>query len=89
MIPDLTFVKVLDQAPNEIKDQIVMVKVEDGKYSLELTDGIDILLGDRSKLKEKLAISWAILQAKKRSELGYIDVSVPSLPVSGSPQLKV
>lgn len=43
VIPDLTFVKVLDQAPNEIKDQIVMVKVEDGKYSLELTDGIDIL----------------------------------------------
>jgi len=89
VIPDLTFVKVLAQAPSEIKDQIVLVKVENEKYSLELSDGIDIILGDNSKLKEKLVITWSILQAKKRSELGYIDVSVPSLPVSGSPQLKV
>ena len=88
-ISDLTFVKVLDQAPSEIKDQITLVKLEGNKYSLELTDGIDIVLGDNTNLKEKLAISWSILQAKKRSELGYIDVSVPSLPVSGSPQLKV
>ena len=88
-ISDPTFIEVLNRAPSEIKGQIVIVRLDNKKYSLELTDGIDIILGDSSNLKEKLAISWSILQAKKRSELGYIDVSVPSLPVSGSPQLKV
>lgn len=88
-IPDTTFTEILKQAPKEIQNQIVLVKIQDKEYSIELTDGIDIILGDNSSLKQKLAISWSILQTKKRLEIGYIDVSAPSLPVSGSPQLKV
>ncbi len=88
-ISDKTFVNVMREAPSEIQNQIIQVKVENSKYSLELTAGINVELGDSSDLKTKLAITWSILQAKKRSDIRYIDVSVPSLPVSGSPELKV
>ncbi|MFN8015234.1 MAG: cell division protein FtsQ/DivIB [Acidimicrobiia bacterium] len=88
-IPSMTFVNIVLNSPNEIKNQIRLVKFDKKTYQLELTDGIDVVLGDNTKLKEKLAITWSIILTKKRSELGYIDVSVPSLPVSGSPKLKV
>lgn len=88
-ISDRTYIEVLKQSPNEIRSQIAHVRLDEGKYVAELTDGIDIILGDNTQLKEKLAIAWSVILAKKRSELGYIDVSVPTLPVSGSPQLKV
>lgn len=89
IIKDDTYVKILKAAPAEIIQQIGHVRNEEGDYIVELTDGIDIILGDNQQLKEKLAISWSVILTKKRSELGYIDVSVPTLPVSGSPELKV
>ena len=88
-ISDKNYVEILKAAPVEIKEQIAHVKSEKGGYVVELDDGIDIILGNGEQLEEKLAIAWSVLNAKKRSEIGYIDVSVPSLPVSGSPQLKV
>lgn len=88
-IPDKTYVNVLNESPPEIKGQIIAVRKVKNDYTIELNDGIDVKLGDSSQLKQKLAITWSILNAKKRSEIGYIDVSVPSLPVSGSPKLQL
>ena len=88
-ISDDTFLKILSDAPSEIRNQISNVRTGKDGFVAELVDGIDIILGDKTLLKEKLAISWSIILAKPRSDLGYIDVSVPTLPVSGSPQLKV
>ncbi len=88
-ISDTAYLKIVDAAPVEMKQQIAHIDKEKGSYTAVLSDGISIVLGTPTQLKEKMAIVWAIILTKKRSELGYIDVSVPSLPVSGSPQLKV
>lgn len=88
-ISNKNYVDIIAAAPQEIKNQIGHIAFKDKSYDVVLTDGIDIKLGSATQLKEKLAIAWSIILTKKRSELGYIDVSVPSLPVSGSPKLKV
>ncbi len=88
-VGDTTYLSIMEKAPQEIKNQISHIKKEKSNYVLELSDGIDVRLGDNKRLEEKLAIVWSVINAKKRSELGYIDVSVPSLPVSGSPQLQL
>lgn len=88
-IPNKAYLDVVANAPKDLHDQISHVSYDKGNFAVELRDGIDIKLGDSTDLKEKLAIAQSVINAKKRSELGYIDVSVPSLPVSGSPQLKV
>ena len=82
-INDGNYVTILKNSPDEIITQIAAVEKKDSKYIVTLTDGIMIKLGDTSLLKEKLAIAWSIILTKNRAELGYIDVSVPSLPVSG------
>lgn len=85
-----SFLDVLYAAPVEIKNQIVRVSLaEQGTFDAVLSDGITIRLGQPDELDKKLSIAWSIILTKKRSELGYIDVSVPSLPVSGSPQLQL
>jgi cell division protein FtsQ len=88
-ISNTRYLSILDAAPKEISTQIAHVIRADGSYDVILSDGIDVKLGHPTDLKQKLAIAWSILLTKKRSQLGFIDVSVPSLPVSGSPQLKV
>ena len=82
-INDGNYVTILKNSPDEIITQIAAVEKKDSKYIVTLTDGIMIKLGDTSLLKEKLAIAWSIILTKNRAELGYIDVSVPSLPISG------
>lgn len=89
-ISNENFLSVIENAPQEIRGQIVRVtQTKDGSYDAILSDGITIKLGEPEELDKKLAIAWSIILTKKRSELGYIDVSVPSLPVSGSPQLQL
>lgn len=86
---DKNYISILNQSPDEIKNQIASVTKKDSKYFVTLSDGIVIMLGDTDLLKEKLAIAWSIILTKNRSQLGYIDVSVPSLPVSGIPKPEV
>lgn len=89
-ISNENFLAVMKNAPEEIRGQIVRVtQGKDGSYDAILSDGITIKLGEPEELDKKLAIAWSIILTKKRSEIGYIDVSVPSLPVSGSPQLQL
>ena len=88
-ISDGSYLKIVDAAPVEMKQQIAHIAKEKGSYTAVLSDGISIVLGTPTQLKEKMAIVWSIILTKKRSDLGYIDVSVPSLPVSGSAKLKV
>jgi cell division protein FtsQ len=82
-IKDKNYVSILNNLPDELSGQIAYVDKNESNYLITLTDGIVVHLGDINLLKEKLAIAWSIIQTKNRSELGYIDVSVPSFPVSG------
>ena len=88
-ISDKNYVSILNNSPEEIVNQIAAVTKKDSKYFVTLTDGIVVKLGDTSLMKEKLAIAWSIILTKNRAQLGYIDVSVPSLPVSGIPKPQV
>lgn len=81
-INDVNYLKIIKDAPDEIDGQIAYVEKKESKYEVTLTDGILIKLGDISLLKEKLSIAWSIILTKNRADLGYIDVSVPSLPVT-------
>lgn len=83
------FMEIISAAPNEIKNQITRIIKNKNVYDVVLSDGINIKIGEPRDLRNKLAIAWSIILAKPRNELGYIDVSVPSLPVSGSPDLKL
>ena len=83
-IPDKNYIEIVKSTPKELKNQIAYVEKKDSKYFVTLTDGIVLNLGDTSLLKEKMAIAWSIILTKNRSDLGYIDVSVPSLPVSSA-----
>lgn len=88
-IADKNYVTIIKSVPVELNGQVAYVNKKESKYSIELTDGIIVQLGDTRLLKEKLAIAWSIILTKNRSELGYIDVSVPSLPVSGQSKVEL
>lgn len=88
-ISDKNYVSIMEKSPDEIVNQISAITKKESKYFVTLTDGIVVKLGDTALMKEKLAIAWSIILTKNRAQLGYIDVSVPSLPVSGVPKPKV
>ncbi len=89
-IEEQDFIEIINAMPQEIRGQVTQVKLqEDMTFHATLNDGITIKIGQPTQLDRKLAIAWSIILAKDRSDLGYIDVSVPNLPVSGSPELQV
>jgi cell division protein FtsQ len=61
------------------------VRVVDGEISLVLASGTQVLLGDASRLRLKLAVVSRILPLA--GDLPYLDVSVPERAVAGHAQL--
>jgi hypothetical protein len=54
--------------------------------TLVLASGAELRLGERTSLPLKLAVAARVLgtmTAEERGELGYLDVTVPALPVGG------
>jgi hypothetical protein len=63
-----------------------MARVEEGEVTLVLASGAELRLGERTSLPLKLAVAARVLgtmTAEERGELGYLDVTVPALPVGG------
>lgn len=83
IIPNKSFISILDNVPADMKGQILRISSAKGGYNVVLSDGITIRLGKDSEMKEKMSIAWSIILTKGRKGIGYIDVSVPSIPVSG------
>jgi cell division protein FtsQ len=61
------------------------VRVVEGEISMVLASGTEVLLGDASQLRLKLAVVSRILPLA--GDLPYLDVSVPDRAVAGNAQL--
>lgn len=88
-ISNKDFLTITKSAPTELKGQIIRISLKSKSYEATLSDGIVIKLGNVTQMKEKLAIAWSIILTKSRKDIAYIDVSVPSIPVSGSAKLQL
>jgi cell division septal protein FtsQ len=57
-----------------------------GRVTLIVGEGTELRLGEPSELRLKLAIADRVLRAlepEERTELGYVDLSLPERPVAG------
>ena len=70
----------LDPLAGRIRDVVVG---QDGQIVLHLIDGPDLRFGGPDRLAEKARSAAAVLQAADPSSLTYVDVRVPSAPVTG------
>jgi cell division septal protein FtsQ len=59
------------------------VSVDRGAGALTLADGRVVRLGDLTHLAEKARAAAAVLGAPALPPIGYVDVRVPSAPVTG------
>jgi cell division protein FtsQ len=76
----------LRRVPDTFPARVSMARVEDEEVTLVLANGIELLLGERTALPLKLAVAARLLRtltAEERGELGYLDVTVPRMPVGG------
>lgn len=77
----------LRRVPSTFPARVSMARVEDEEVTLVLAGGTELILGERTSLPLKLAVAAQVLRtltAEERGELGYLDVTVPALPVGGS-----
>jgi cell division protein FtsQ len=78
---------VLRHLPAHFPVPVKSVRVEDRLATLVLAGGLKLLLGEARATSLKLEVAVRIvrrLPAPKRSELAYLDVSVPERPVGGT-----
>jgi cell division protein FtsQ len=76
----------LRRVPDSFPARVSMARVEEGEVTLVLASGAELRLGERTSLPLKLAVAARVLgtmTAEERGELGYLDVTVPALPVGG------
>jgi hypothetical protein len=57
--------------------------VEDGQAALLVIDGPEVRLGDLDRLDEKMRAADAVLRSLAGTPVTYVDVRVPSGPVTG------
>ncbi|MEX2254745.1 MAG: FtsQ-type POTRA domain-containing protein [Acidimicrobiia bacterium] len=63
--------------------RVARVSVDDGRAALLLVDGVEVRLGNLDRLAEKARAADAVLGAPGVAGIAYVDVSVPSAPVTG------
>jgi cell division protein FtsQ len=81
-----TVLDALRHVPESFPARVSMARVEDEEVTLVLASGAELRLGERTALRLKLAVAARVLgtmNAAERAELGYLDVTVPALPVGG------
>jgi cell division protein FtsQ len=81
-----TVLDALRQVPDGFPTRVSMARVDDEEVTLVLASGAELRLGERTALRLKLAVAARVLgtlSAEERAELGYLDVTVPALPVGG------
>lgn len=76
----------LRRVPQTFPARVSVARVEDEEVTLVLASGTELRLGERTALRLKLAVAARVLgtlTAEERGELGYLDVTIPALPVGG------
>ena len=76
----------LRRVPDAFPARVSMALMEDEEVTLVLASGSELRLGEPTALPLKLAVAARVLgrlSAEERAELGYLDVTVPALPVGG------
>lgn len=66
-----------------LRDQVATVVVAGGQATLKLVDGHEVRLGAPQQLAAKARAALAVLRALGSSSFTYLDVTVPSAPVTG------
>jgi cell division septal protein FtsQ len=63
--------------------RVTRISVDRGEAALTLDDGRVVRLGDLTHVAEKARAAAAVLGAAGLPAIAYVDVSVPSAPVTG------
>jgi cell division protein FtsQ len=66
-----------------LRPYVAQVVVREGQVTAVLANGVAIRFGDPSGARGKVAAAEAVLQAIGAAPIRYVDVSVPSAPVTG------
>jgi cell division protein FtsQ len=81
-----TVLEALRRVPDSFPVRVSRGRVEDEQVILVLASGSELRLGEPTSIPLKLAVAARVLgrlSAEERAELGYLDVTVPALPVGG------
>jgi cell division protein FtsQ len=81
-----TVLQALRRVPDAFPARVNIARMEDEELTLVLASGSELRLGEPTALPLKLAVAGRVLRslsAEERAELGYLDVTVPALPVGG------
>lgn len=83
----LTTLHALALAPRPFPVRIRSARMQLGRVTLVAGGGTELRLGEPSELRLKLAIADRVLrflEPEERAQLGYIDLSLPERPVTGT-----
>jgi cell division protein FtsQ len=69
--------------PPGLRTRVRLVQVRGADLALELGDGPEVRLGSRTHLETKARAALAVLEAQRGAPPAYVDVRVPSAPVTG------
>lgn len=75
--------RVPGAVPPELRARVRAVQVRGAEVALELVDGPEIRLGRPDHVAVKGQAALAVLGAEPNAHLAYVDVRVPTSPVSG------
>jgi cell division protein FtsQ len=74
---------VLDKLPTELGGRVVAVVTGEGAVTLQLRDGPELRLGPPTRVADKARAALAVLATITGAPPAYVDVRVPSAPVTG------
>jgi cell division septal protein FtsQ len=74
---------VLVELPAELRARVVTAVVFGGVVTLGLDDGVEVRLGPPRSVAAKARTAVAVLAALGGASVAYVDVRVPSAPVTG------
>lgn len=84
LVGDLgTAARVAGALPAELRARAATVRVADGLVTVALRTGPEIRLGGAGQVAEKGRVALAVLAAPGAAQARYVDVRVPSAPVTG------
>jgi cell division protein FtsQ len=74
---------VLDKLPTELGGRVAAVVTGEGVVTLQLRDGPELRLGPPTRVAAKARAALAVLATITGAPPAYVDVRVPSAPVTG------
>lgn len=81
--------RVLDALTREVRARVLTVANPSGEILLRLREGTEIRFGPPKDIEAKVAAALAVLERSGERLPGYLDVRVPTAPVTGEVSLPV